>query len=597
MTIDPFKFTSGDRDAEIVIVGEAWGAEEARAQKPFVGQAGQELDRMLFEAGLRRDQVLCTNIVDAQPNSGNDFGAGFTFPVARGATDGTPCRGLRANESLVGGIEKLRLLLDKVKPRLIIGTGNWPLWALTQHGELKTTKSKFDFKSYKVPAGIKRWRGSQTYTDEINGTKYPYLPIIHPAAILRDWTLRHITVHDLRARAARFASSQTTWDAPERAMCFAPSYSEARDYLQGLLGRLGSISINDPDGIWICTDIETPRYVNQYGRKDIVCIGIATDLEGAICVPFYYFNPEGEMVNVFNRDEEVELVRLIRLVLTHPRSNVTNQNIIFDAQILDRNLFIRLKPAFDTMVGHHLCWPGTPKDLSTLSSLYCDHHLHWKDESEGWDSKELGHTDLWKYNCKDVLSTLEITHEIRKAISILKMDELMADRMSEWELAFKMMRKGCAYDEDLRRKYRDQLAELGHTTSGWLNECMPPDLRRTNANGAWYTSPIFQREIFYDKIGLAPVLNKKTKQPTLGKESFEQILKKAPWLTPIFDRLELQRSIGVYESNFLAVKRMPNGRFGASFNIAGTETFRWSSQKNPFDEGGNFQNIPKLEEE
>ena len=40
--------TSGPRDAEIVIVGEAWGVEELHQQRPFVGSSGKELDRMLL---------------------------------------------------------------------------------------------------------------------------------------------------------------------------------------------------------------------------------------------------------------------------------------------------------------------------------------------------------------------------------------------------------------------------------------------------------------------------------------------------------------------------------------------------------------------
>lgn len=585
--IDPFKFTSGDRDAEILIVGEAWGAEEAAAKKPFVGQAGKELDRMLFEAGLRRDSILCTNLVDTRPNLENDFASGFTFPSRSGS--GTPLRGLHASQELSDGLAKLELLINTRRPKLIIGCGNWPLWALTDHAELKTLKGS------KVATGIMKWRGSQTYTRPIgeSGARYPFLPIIHPAAILRNWTLRHVTVHDLRTRASRFANKQTSWEAPSRAAIPAPSYDDARGYLSRLSSRLES-------GIetWIAVDIET------YRRTHISCIGIATDDLGALCIPAFYFGEKkadgsADSVDYWSLDQEVHLTELLRQVLTHRNARVTNQNIAYDAQYLDRNLGIRVRPAFDTMVGHHLCWPGTPKDLSYLSSLYCDHHLHWKEESEEWDNRSMGHHQLWQYNCKDVLSTLEITHALRSVISKLGLDELMADRLAEWELAFAMMRRGTNYDEEMRKRFREQLLALGQETANWLLEAMPADLRCAPTGAAWFASPIFQREIFYDKLKLKPILHKKTKQPTLDKQALEELRKQAPWLLPIFDRLELQRSIGVFQENFLSVRLMRSkpGRFGASFNIAGTETFRWSSSKNAFDEGGNFQNIPKIEEE
>jgi uracil-DNA glycosylase len=591
LTLNPFKFTNGPRDASILIVGEAWGAEEAFKQEPFVGQAGQELDRMLFEAGLRRNQVLCTNVMDTRPNLQNDFAAGFTLGSKE--PGGVPFRGLNCHPTLIDGIKKLERLIDTTRPELIIGCGNWPLWALTEADCVsdKSIKSKVDQKSRKVPVGITKWRGSQTFTREINGLRYPFLPIIHPAAILRDWTMRHATVHDLRARAQRFISNETTWATPQLNAIPNPTFEEARDYLTSLLSRLQAGAET-----WIACDIETPRGTDRFGIKHLICIGLATDDQGAICLPFYFFE-RGTYVEKWNLDQEVHITQLLRQILTHKNALITNQNIIFDASVIFRNLGIRIRPAFDTMVGHHLCWPGTPKDLNTLSSLYCNHHCYWKDESDDWDIGSEGPNKFFTYNCKDTLSTLEITHEVRKSIRTLKLDEQLACRLDEWELAFAIMRRGCNYDRLLRDKFNQQLYELSNITSEWLLKAMPPDLRRTNAGGAWYSSPIFQQEIFYDKLGLAPILNKKTKRPTLNKEAFESIRKKTPWLSPLLDRLELQRSIGVFKENFLAVKLSPNGRFTCEFKISGTETFRWSSSSNCFGEGGNFQNIPKIEEE
>ena len=55
--------TSGPRNARIVVVGEAWGYEEQQAKQPFVGQSGQELQRMLSEAGIDPKSVFMTNVV------------------------------------------------------------------------------------------------------------------------------------------------------------------------------------------------------------------------------------------------------------------------------------------------------------------------------------------------------------------------------------------------------------------------------------------------------------------------------------------------------------------------------------------------------
>lgn len=56
-------FGTGPADARIVLVGEQPGDEEDLAGQPFIGPAGQLLDRAMEQAGLRRDEVYVTNTV------------------------------------------------------------------------------------------------------------------------------------------------------------------------------------------------------------------------------------------------------------------------------------------------------------------------------------------------------------------------------------------------------------------------------------------------------------------------------------------------------------------------------------------------------
>lgn len=60
-------FADGNPEADIMIVGEAPGAEEDRLGKPFVGQSGKLLDRMLAAIGLDRTSVYISNIVNWRP--------------------------------------------------------------------------------------------------------------------------------------------------------------------------------------------------------------------------------------------------------------------------------------------------------------------------------------------------------------------------------------------------------------------------------------------------------------------------------------------------------------------------------------------------
>lgn len=56
-------FGEGDRDSPLVLVGEGPGENEDKLGRPFVGRAGQLLDKALADAGLQRSQVYITNTV------------------------------------------------------------------------------------------------------------------------------------------------------------------------------------------------------------------------------------------------------------------------------------------------------------------------------------------------------------------------------------------------------------------------------------------------------------------------------------------------------------------------------------------------------
>jgi DNA polymerase len=60
-------FARGNPFAEIVFVGEGPGAEEDRLGEPFVGPAGQLLDRMIAAMGYQRDDVYICNVVKCRP--------------------------------------------------------------------------------------------------------------------------------------------------------------------------------------------------------------------------------------------------------------------------------------------------------------------------------------------------------------------------------------------------------------------------------------------------------------------------------------------------------------------------------------------------
>jgi DNA polymerase len=60
-------FGEGDSEAPLLFIGEGPGETEDQTGRPFVGRAGQLLDKMIAAMGLRREQVYIANVVKCRP--------------------------------------------------------------------------------------------------------------------------------------------------------------------------------------------------------------------------------------------------------------------------------------------------------------------------------------------------------------------------------------------------------------------------------------------------------------------------------------------------------------------------------------------------
>lgn len=572
--IDPFAHTLGPRDAKVLVVGEAWGFEEERAKLPFIGAAGKELDRMLAEAGLPRGSVLTASTIDAKPY-GNDFNS-LLRPIK---DKGIVHRGIHPTPELMAGFAKLEQLVDAVKPSLIIAAGNWPLFALSDYATPTTDRG------YKLPNGASKWRGSQLYSNPIGGRRYPLLPIIHPTSILKEQGYRAPTVHDLRARGARFINGQTKWDPPNHNHVIKPKLWQVQDFFRRTLGDL------ERGPVRLSVDLET------YRRRWISVVGIADAHESYALPLFYVDRSKGEerTINYWSVPEEIQLFETLRQILEHPNVRILGQNFIYDTQWFHRLYNIQAKVSFDTMVAHHLAYPGTPKALDYLASLYCDHYVYWKDESGDWDNFPEDAERYWLYNAKDIRATYEIAGVLENVIKHEKLEELLLDRMDQWEMAREMMLRGINFDTSLQREMRLELLEQANRIQHWLLSVVPSQWQYTSTGKPWFSSNPGTATILYQVLGLPEQLHKKRKNLTVDGEALSALraLPEAKWLSPLLERLSYLRSLQVFISNFLDAKASLDGRMRCTFNIAHPDTFRWSSNSNGFGEGTNLQNIPK----
>lgn len=64
---DKMVFATGNPNAQLMLIGEAPGHEEERKQEPFVGPAGEKLDKILTAMGLSREDVYISYIVKFRP--------------------------------------------------------------------------------------------------------------------------------------------------------------------------------------------------------------------------------------------------------------------------------------------------------------------------------------------------------------------------------------------------------------------------------------------------------------------------------------------------------------------------------------------------
>ena len=148
-------FGIGKPGADIMIIGEGPGAEEDVQGEPFVGKAGQLLDRMLGAMGYKREEVYIANVVKCRP----------------------PSNRAPEPEEMEACTPYLQEQIELVAPRVIVAMG-----ATSIRGLLGLT-------------GITRLRGKW----KLYRAKIPVMPTFHPAYLLRNEDAKRDAWMDLKA--------------------------------------------------------------------------------------------------------------------------------------------------------------------------------------------------------------------------------------------------------------------------------------------------------------------------------------------------------------------------------------------------------------
>ncbi|MDY3833358.1 MAG: uracil-DNA glycosylase [Candidatus Ventricola sp.] len=145
----------GDLHAALMFIGEGPGAQEDATGRPFVGAAGQLLDRMLAAIGMTREQVYICNIVKCRPPQNR-----VPEPDERSAC-----------------MPYLRQQVALVRPKIIVCLGSTPTRALLGD-QMRITR---DRGVWQLKKGV--W----------------FMPTYHPAALLRDADKKRPAWEDFKA--------------------------------------------------------------------------------------------------------------------------------------------------------------------------------------------------------------------------------------------------------------------------------------------------------------------------------------------------------------------------------------------------------------
>ncbi|MCD8024578.1 MAG: uracil-DNA glycosylase [Candidatus Gastranaerophilales bacterium] len=137
-------FSDGSRNAKIMLIGEAPGADEDKIGIPFVGRAGKLLNEFLVQAGLnRKEHLYIANTVKCRPPENRK-----PLPAEKIACAGN-----------------LKAQIDIVKPKVIVLCGTTAMESFIKEKKLTITKARGRVFEYE------------------NGIKL--VPIFHPSYLLR----------------------------------------------------------------------------------------------------------------------------------------------------------------------------------------------------------------------------------------------------------------------------------------------------------------------------------------------------------------------------------------------------------------------------
>lgn len=332
---------AGPSRASIALVGEAPGVNETVYGRPFVGEAGNELTRIMAEAGLDRKTMYATNLFKIKPpdtdRAKNDITAFFVSRSHMDADFSLPAfgPGKYVRRPMGDHVRETFRELNMVGAKLVVALGGTALWGLLG-------KSK-----------ISQYLGTLHPPD--NGRTWSVIPTYHPSAILRQYSLRTTSIANFRKIANTLRTVETGSQAGERLL--RPTYKITINPTLDMVESFAARACKAPE---IAVDVET-----MFGQ--IRTISFTITANHAFVIPFWEPPAPPYWPTL---DGELRAWRAVKRIMESPGTKI-GQNILYDLQYLWRVHGIKVRGRIeDTMAYAHAAEPELPRSLGFLAATY-----------------------------------------------------------------------------------------------------------------------------------------------------------------------------------------------------------------------------------
>jgi DNA polymerase-1 len=189
----------------------------------------------------------------------------------------------------------------------------------------------------------------------------------------------------------------------------------------------------------------------------------------------------------------------------------------------------------------------------------------------------------WCYNGMDTMVTAEVLDALLPQLDNYTAATYSFSRALQGP-ALEMRLRGVLVDQSRKAEVIDEFFEKIEILDAQLTRIVLEGVGLSSFN--WRSGPDLQR-LFYDRLGIPPI--RKGGRPTCDRNALEKMeayLIGRPIVRHITTMRDLQKKIDVLKTEI-----DPDGRIRTSYNIAGTNTGRFSSSFSEFGTGGNLQNV------